>query len=67
MIPSLVGVLVLCLVYWFPIRRWCRQWGTTKPERTRLMRGDAEVEAPTYTATLVLRVPGSRERGKHPA
>lgn len=36
-----VGVLALAAAYWFPVRRWLRQWGTTPEERAREMPGDA--------------------------
>ena len=29
------GLASLALLYWFPLRRWFRRWGTTPDERTR--------------------------------
>ena len=50
-LPIAVGVLMLAGVYWFPIRRWFRSWGTTPDEVARTMPGDALIADPTHTET----------------
>jgi len=39
-------VLVLALVYWFPLRRWFVCWGSTAADRTRVMAGDSGENVP---------------------
>jgi hypothetical protein len=31
MVPTLLVMLTLAVVYWFPIRRWMSRWGATQP------------------------------------
>jgi hypothetical protein len=52
----MITVLALLALYWFPMRRWFRRWGTTATDRTRVMAGDAAVVDPTYAATLAIAV-----------
>ena len=52
MVPTLLVVVGLALLYWFPIRRWYLRWGATPVDRRRAMIGDATVACPTYTSTL---------------
>jgi hypothetical protein len=40
-LSTLVGVLGLAAVYWFPVRRWFSRWGTAPEELARVMPGDA--------------------------
>ncbi len=51
-----LSVVVLAVLYWFPIRRWFSRWGTTPADLTRVMSGDAAVVDPTYAATLAVTV-----------
>jgi hypothetical protein len=44
---KLVAVLTLAVVYWFPVRRWFRRWGTTPEELACMMPGDALIPNPT--------------------
>jgi hypothetical protein len=44
---KVVAVLTLAVVYWFPVRRWFRRWGTTPEELARIMPGDALIPNPT--------------------
>ena len=47
MVPTVLAVLALAALYWFPIRRWMNQWGATPGDLTRAMAGDSLL--PTYT------------------
>ena len=49
-LPVLV-IVVVALLYWFPVRRWFGHWGTTPDELIRPMAGDAIVPNPTHWAT----------------
>jgi hypothetical protein len=48
--------LALCVVYWFPTRRWFARWGATAADVARAMPGDAHVADPTYQATLAVTI-----------
>jgi hypothetical protein len=56
--PSLVvaGSLAVCLVYWFPVRRWFSRWGATNADLARRMPGDADIAETTYSATLAVTI-----------
>jgi hypothetical protein len=56
MIPTLVVVLTLSLLYWFPLRRWMNRWGATPSDLTRVMAGDALLDNPTYSGTMAVTV-----------
>lgn len=45
------AALTLAAVYWFAVRRWMGQWGSTPEERARVMRGDAVIPHPTHVET----------------
>ena len=45
-----IAVLMLGIVYWFPIRRWFCRWGASDVDLARVMPGD--ITNPTYSATL---------------
>jgi hypothetical protein len=49
-------VVAVTLLYWFPLRRWFGQWGTTGDELTRIMAGDAFIARPTHSATYAITV-----------
>ena len=55
-LPMLLAGLTLAAVYWFPVRRWFLQWGTTPEERERVMAGDAFIANPTLTSTQAVTV-----------
>jgi hypothetical protein len=55
-LPTLLAGLTLAAIYWFPVRRWFSQWGTTPEERERAMPGDAFIANPTDTATQAVTV-----------
>lgn len=50
------GSLAVCLVYWFPVRRWFSRWGATDAEFARRMPGDADIAETTYSATLAVTI-----------
>jgi len=52
----LFGVLGLAALYWLLVRRWFVCWGATPADRNRLMRGDAAVADPSYSATLAITI-----------
>ena len=54
MIPALALVLTVVLVYWFPIRRWTRDWGATSSDLTRVMAGDGLVVDPAFSYTTAI-------------
>jgi hypothetical protein len=54
MIPTVLVILVLVLLYWFPLRRWFARWGTTPDDLTRVMAGDGLIADPTYSGTMAV-------------
>ena len=56
MLATLLVILAVGTFYWFPVRRWFRQWGTTEADRARVMAGDSVIPHPTYTKTQALTV-----------
>jgi hypothetical protein len=56
MIRSLFLLLLLALLYWFPVRRWFNSWGTTADEVRRSMLGDEVIEKPTSGAMLAVTI-----------
>ena len=40
MVPTLLVMLTLAMLYWFPIRRWMSRWGATRRDLRRVMAGD---------------------------
>ena len=56
MFSAIFVILVLSVLYWFPIRRWFGRWGTTDKEVTRVMPGDAVIVNPTHSATHAVTV-----------
>ena len=56
MLPTLLVLLALSLLYWFPIRRWINRWGATASDLTRVMAGDGLLVNPTYSGTMVVNV-----------
>jgi hypothetical protein len=53
---TLIALLALSVLYWFPIRRWFHRWGASDDDLARVMAGDAEITEPTYSATLAVTV-----------
>jgi hypothetical protein len=62
MLPTLLVILALALLYWFPVRRWMNRWGSTPSDLARVMAGDSLLGAPTYSGTLAVTVEASPEQ-----
>ena len=56
MLATLVVILALAMLYWFPVRRWFARWGTTPEDVNRTMAGDAVILNPTHSATHAVSV-----------
>jgi hypothetical protein len=56
MLLTLLAILTLAVLYWFPVRRWFGRWGTTDADLARVMHGDAVLANPTHTQTHALTV-----------
>jgi hypothetical protein len=56
MVPTLLVILTLAVLYWFPIRRWMSRWGATRSDLSRVMAGDSLLVDPTYSGTLAVSV-----------
>ena len=54
MVPTLLVILTLAVLYWFPIRRWMSRWGTTPSDLARVMAGDGLLVDPTYSGTMAV-------------
>ena len=54
MVPTVLAILALAVLYWFPVRRWMNQWGTTQSDLTRAMAGDSLLPTHTYSGTLAV-------------
>ena len=53
---AFVGLLVLTVGYWLPVRRWFSRWGATPEELDRVMPGDTLIPDPTNSATGAITV-----------
>ena len=56
MVPTLIVILAISVVYWFPLRRWMSRWGATPLDLARVMAGDALLADPTYSGTMAVTV-----------
>jgi hypothetical protein len=56
MVPTLLVMLTLAVLYWFPIRRWMSRWGATRSDLSRVMAGDGLLLDPTYSGTMAVSV-----------
>jgi hypothetical protein len=54
MFATLVVILTLSVLYWFPIRRWINQWGATPSDLARVMAGDELLPDWTYSGTTTV-------------
>jgi hypothetical protein len=45
MLPTLLAILTVAVLYWFPLRRWMGRWGTTSSDLTRVMAGKSGLYA----------------------
>ena len=56
LLPSLVLILAIALLYWFPVRRSFARWGATHDDLARVMAGDGLIANPTHSATHAVTV-----------
>ena len=56
MLFTVLAILALTVVYWFPVRRWFGRWGATDDELTRVMPGDSVIAHPMHSATHALTI-----------
>jgi uncharacterized protein len=56
MLATLVAILTLAVLYWFPVRRWFARWGATPEDVNCIMAGDAVIRNPTHSATHAVTV-----------
>jgi hypothetical protein len=56
MLLTLLVILPLAALCWFPIRRWMNQWGTTPSDLARVMAGDSLLAEWTYSGTTAVTV-----------
>jgi hypothetical protein len=54
MFPTLLAILMLAALYWFPIRRRMNQWGATRSDLARVMAGDSLLPDQTYSGTTAV-------------
>jgi hypothetical protein len=54
MLSAFFVILVLAVLYWFPVRRWMARWGATTSDLTRVMAGDNLIVDPTYSGTMTV-------------
>ena len=54
MVPTLVVILALAVLYWFPIRRWMNGWGAAPSDVARVMAGDGLLRDWTYSGTMAI-------------
>jgi hypothetical protein len=54
MLPTVLVILTLAALYWFPIRRRMNQWGTAASDLAREMAGDGLLADPTYSGTMTV-------------
>lgn len=62
MLPTLVALLTIAVVYWFPLRWWMSRWGATPSDLTRVMPGDALLVDPNYSGTMAVTVNAAPEQ-----
>ena len=61
MLLTVLVMLGLSAMYWFPIRRWMNQWGATPTDLARLMAGDSLLPGWTYSGTTAVTVNAAPE------
>ena len=62
MVPTILVMLTVAVLYWFPVRRWMSRWGATPSDLTRVMTGDGLVLHPTYSGTMAVTVDARAEQ-----
>jgi len=56
MVPTILVMLTVAVLYWFPVRRWMSRWGATPSDLSRVMAGDRLLMDPTYSGTLAVSI-----------
>jgi hypothetical protein len=56
MAPTILVMLTVAVLYWFPVRRWMSRWGATPSDLSRVMAGDRLLIDPTYSGTLAVSI-----------
>ena len=56
MLLTLLIILAVAVLYWFPIRRSMNQWGATASDLARIMAGDPLLADPTYSGTTAVTI-----------
>jgi hypothetical protein len=57
MVPTLLVILTLAVLYWFPMRRWMSRWGAIPSDLSRVMAGDKLLVDRTYSGTMAVYTP----------
>ncbi len=52
----ILAASALAAAYWFPVRRWMGEWGSTPEERARVMPGDAVIADANHVETQAVTV-----------
>lgn len=62
MLSTLLVMLTVATLYWFPIRRWMHRWGdATSADLARVMAGDSLLRDPTYSGTVAVTINATPE------
>jgi hypothetical protein len=56
MFLTLVFIVALAVLYWFPARSWMGRWGSTPSDLNRVMAGDSLIVDHTYSGTLAVAI-----------
>jgi len=56
MFLTLVFIVALAVLYWFPARSWMAGWGSTSSDLNRVMAGDSLIVDHTYSGTLAVAI-----------
>jgi hypothetical protein len=55
-IATILVILTIAVLYWFPLRSWMGRWGTTSSDLTHVMAGDGLIVRPTFVYTMAATV-----------
>ncbi len=61
MFLTLVAIVALAALYWFPTRRWMNHWGATRSDLARVMAGDSLLPDADYSGTTAITVDAAPE------
>lgn len=56
MLFTVLAIVTLMMLYWFPVRRSFGRWGATDEDLRRSMAGDPVITEPTHSATHALTI-----------